>query len=160
MVWDQSRVITLGGGLTSDMPSPEGPWMCVHACVGVSMTDNKSKRKTFEMKKVCLCEPSPDLWTGRDKSPTALCWRLLSPFRRSIQIKEKWLHFHFSSIMTTAQLGKQMHYKIICLFRQRKEKNSSEECRICWFELGDLFCSLPSQQEGGTQWFYVKWLLQ
>lgn len=45
MAWDQSGVITLGGGLTTDMPSPEGPWMCVHACVGVSMTDNKSKRK-------------------------------------------------------------------------------------------------------------------
>lgn len=112
MAWDQSGVITLGGGLTTDMPSPEGPWMCVHACVGVSMTDNKSKRKkkTFEMKKVCLCEPSPDLTdrqrqiTHRPSLAPPLHFQKVNPNKRPMASLALFFHNDHSSIRKTNAL--------------------------------------------------------
>lgn len=51
------------------MLSPEGPHMCVHAFVGVSMRDNKSKPEIFGSKKVCVCVcESPFLTYGQAKT--------------------------------------------------------------------------------------------
>lgn len=110
-----------GRGLTSNMPLPEGPCMCVHACVGVLMRDNKSKTKNLRWRmRVCVCALS---WPMDRQRQITLCPALAPPphFQKVNLNKRQMASLALSSIMTTPQLGKQMYYKIICLFRQCKD---------------------------------------